>query len=197
MQTVFSQDDLEAIENKIWELLSLGVESYKNPFHTGVFANMQDGNPEVRTVIMRRADQLERKLYFHTDIRSPKFEWLQKNPQVSWLFYHEPLRLQFRMSATAMVHQRNDVADQGWHHSKMSSKLTYSCEDAPGNEQDEPVLLDINIKNPSDSILAFARTNFSVVETKIEKIDWVFLHHQGNRRGEINYLKDKKTWLQP
>lgn len=196
LTTIFESEELTAIEQKIWSLLLDGVKSYKNPFHNGTVANIQEGLPELRTVILRRVISEDKKLFFHTDIRSPKVNFLQNNNRISWLFYDEGLRLQIRMQGSARIHFNNEISAAGWEASRLSSQLTYSIEHAPGTVLETPIPLNINEKNPSDDVIAFSASNFSVVETQIEKADIVFLHHQGNKRAVFDYTNDSFTWVQ-
>lgn len=192
----FESNNLSAIEQKVWSLLSEGVKSYKNPFHFGTVANIQAGIPELRTVILRKVLGEEKKLFFHTDIRSTKVDFIQKNPAMSWLFYDENSRLQLRMLASATVHFKNEVADQGWAASALSSKLTYSISNAPGTKLEAPVAVNINEKNPPPELIDFASSHFSVIETQISKLDVVFLHHRGNRRVIVDYASKELYWAQ-
>ena len=194
--SIFESDELTAIEQKVWALLSVGVVSYKNTFHHGCIANVQDGYPELRTVILRKVMETDKKLFFHTDIRAPKVPFLQKNPAISWLFYDEGIRLQLRMQGTANIHFKNEIAEKGWAESKLSSKLTYSIANAPGTVLAAPIPININEKEPSDELVEFAASNFAVVETSIATLDIVFLHHQGNKRAFIDYTNQTMQWVQ-
>lgn len=196
LTTIFESEELAAIEQKIWSLLLEGVKSYKNPFHNGTVANIQDGCPELRTVILRKVISAEKKLFFHTDIRSPKVNFLQNNNRISWLFYDEGLRLQIRMHGNAIVHFNNEVSAAGWEASRLSSQLTYSIEHAPGTVLETPIPLYLNDKNPSPDVIEFSASNFAVVETCIEKVDIVFLHHQGNKRAVFDYTNASFNWVQ-
>jgi pyridoxamine 5'-phosphate oxidase len=197
METViFELEELTSIEQEAWRLLEHGIESYKNPFHNGTVANIHNGLPELRTVILRKVLAAEKKLFFHTDIRSPKVQHLQQNGAISWLFYDEPLRLQMRMKGTAIVHIDNDVAAAGWAASRLSSQLTYSIIHAPGAQLAAPLPININEKNPPADVIQFAATNFSVVETTISQLDVVFLHHQGNKRAIFDYENNTQHWVQ-
>ena len=196
MHEIFLSNHLTAIETATWQLLQEASISYKSPFHYAAVANIQDGWPEQRTVILRKTEPAQKKLYFHTDIRSPKAAWLKKDPAISWLFYNEPLKLQFRMSAVATVHYNNEMTEEAWLQSKTNSRLTYSIADAPGKPLQEPIPIGINDENSLDEIIPFAKNNFAVIETRILKIDFLFLHHTTNRRGIFDYQTNKAYWIQ-
>ena len=194
MQDIFLADDLTAIEKVIWDLLQQGTTSYKSAFHYGTVANVQQGRAEARTVILRNVDPGLKKLFFHTDVRSPKVEALKKDPVISWLFYNEPLKLQLRMSANAVIHYKDELAISAWQNLKSTSQLTYSMATAPGE-----VLEAFKMEaGPEDhaGLLDFAEKNFVVVETTIVTIDFLYLHHAGNRRALFNCVDHTSHWLQ-
>ena len=196
MQETLMSNSLTEIEQLIWVLLQEAVASYKAPFHNGVFANIQDGRPEQRTVILRKTIAEEKKLFFHTDLRSPKLLWLQNDPNVSWLFYNEALKLQLRINAVARVHYNNETTGLAWEHTSPNSRLIYTINAAPGERTNTPASA-ARASTPTPEELETARQNFVVVETTVENIDWVYLHHTGNRRGFIDYVNSEHYWMQP
>jgi hypothetical protein len=136
------------------------------------------------------------QLFFHTDIRSQKIKQIKENPWVSWLFYDEKSKLQLRLYATAIIHTKDAVTDYGWEHSRLAGKLTYTTSSPSGTELDAPELINLSIKEADEALLETARNHFCVVETIVNKMDWVFLHLSGNRRAIFNYENGFKTWVQ-
>lgn len=190
------QNDLHRIETEIWQLLLQGTKSHKAPFHHATVATVAHEVPEVRTVILRRVIPEERKLFFHTDIRSPKVKQLQQQPLLTWLFYDKEIRTQLRCYARAQVHTHGPIADFGWLHSRLASRLCYTPPQAPGTPLEHPLPIDLNRKEVAEAELQFARSQFAVVETIVHAIDWVFLHHDGNRRAYFDYQTNNFQWLQ-
>ena len=188
--------DLKNIEQHCWQLLHEGVKSYKNPFHYGVFASVDDSFPSVRTVIVREVDIEQKTIRFNTDIRSPKFAQLAANSHVCWLFYDEKLRIQMRFFAEASLHLNDELADTAWEETRLNSKITYTAMHAPGTLLTEPDLVDLNRDFISEEELKTARRNFAVVHTRIMSLDWTFLHYQGNRRAFFDYQQNRQTWMQ-
>jgi pyridoxamine 5'-phosphate oxidase len=188
--------DLSNINRHCWRLLQDGVSSYKKPFHFAVITTIEESFPSARTVIIRGVDVENKLIRFNTDIRSPKFTQLEYNPNVCWLFYDEGLRIQMRCKAVATLHVNDAVAEQGWEEARMNCKITYMSPYAPGTYLDEPYLLDLNRSDIPDDELNAARENFAIVQTKVLSLDWVFLHHKGNRRAFFDYEKNILTWMQ-
>jgi len=189
-------ENLSDLDHHCWRLLHEGVFSYRNPFHFGVFTSISDNFPDSRTVIVRGVDIQNKIIHFNTDIRSPKFAQLSQNPNISWLFYDEGLRIQMRCRGLASLHTHDEIADKGWIDARLNCKITYLSPHAPGTILDEPFLLDLNRKEISDEELLNARKNFSIIQTKIYSLDWVFLHYKGNRRAHFDYLQNKYSWIQ-
>jgi len=88
---------LGSIETDIWARLENAAASSRNDFHLPVVATVSGDMPSLRTVVLRRASATDRKLRFHTDIRSPKVSALLANPSIALLFYHKEHRLQLRV----------------------------------------------------------------------------------------------------
>lgn len=196
MSDVFFAYDLAKIENEIWQMLMQSVKSYKAPFHSGIVASIEDGLPQMRTVILRRVDAEFRQLYFHTDVRSPKVAQLKQEPRMSWLFYNPVSRMQLRLQATAVVHYDDEVADYGWERSRLASRLCYTTSSPSGVVLPSPELIDVNRTEVEPELIEIAWRNFCVVETTVQKIDWVFLNKEGNRRALFDYTTNNYQWIQ-
>lgn len=196
MNVVFLAYDLEKIEKEIWQLLEQSAQSHKAPFHSGVVATAEDGLPQMRTVILRRAEAEVGKLYFHTDVRSPKVMQLKQEPRMSWLFYNAELRVQLRLQATAVVHYDDEVANHGWEHSRLASRLCYTTSSAAGTLLATPELINVNRTEVEPELIEIAWKNFCVIETVVQKMDWVFLNKEGNRRALFDYSSNNYQWIQ-
>lgn len=196
MNAVFLAYDLEKIEQGVWQLLEQSAQSHKTPFHSGVVATVEDGLPQMRTVILRRAEAAVRKLCFHTDARSPKVMQLKREPRMSWLFYSAELRVQLRLQATAVVHYDDEVANYGWERSRLSSRLCYTTSSAAGTLLPTPELINVNRTEVEPELIEIAWKNFCVIETVVQKMDWVFLNKEGNRRALFDYCNNNYQWIQ-
>lgn len=186
------------IDKKTWALLEWSAQSHRGPFHIGTIGSMEmtSLHPQIRNVVLRNADVTKRSLCFHTDKRSPKWTQLSLNPNLSWLFYHPVSRVQLRLEAIAHIHHNDNVCKQAWNHSRLSSKLCYAIDKAPGTVIDAPVLNNLSRKFVSERELLQAEKNFSVIETIISKMDWLYLCHKGHIRASFNYETGVNTWIQ-
>lgn len=194
--------DLNAIEQDLWIRLLNGSLKASNPFHTGVLGTINGDFPELRTVVIRKINAAQKEIRFHTDIRSPKAKLLQDNPRISWLFYSEKNRMQYRMKGIATLNYKNEKTLEAWQCTSLNSRKCYLTTIAPGAEihsptESFPLWSQANHCGIEETEIAYS--NFTVVETKIQEIDWLYLNHAGHRRVHINYAQDgfKAQWINP
>src|SRR6476661_8671088 len=105
---------LDNILADCWQRLTLGISSAKHPFHSATIATINNGIPELRTVVLRGVIPSEQALIFHTDIRSPKVNQIKKNNNISWLFYDQKERIQLRINALAYIHHQDEESLISW-----------------------------------------------------------------------------------
>ena len=84
-ETVSYYEDSTEIEKKIWDLLSKAVKDRSSEFRTPVFICGNDKDLDGRVVVLRKADQQNNFIQYHSDIRSSKIEKIKKI--LSALFY--------------------------------------------------------------------------------------------------------------
>jgi hypothetical protein len=191
------------ILKKIWKHLDLGVIDRRHPFHQGVFATVSGDKPQIRTVILRRFWRKNpRGLAFHAHLGSPKIAEIQKNPNISWLFYHPEKRFQVRIKGIATIHSNDELADEQWQSTELFSRRCYIGE-APSQISEKPTSglpEDLIDRNPTKEESEQGRKNFVVVFSSIDSIDCVELEVKGHRRSlfvwnEKGELETK--WLTP
>jgi hypothetical protein len=67
-------EDFSEIEKKIWDLLTNAVTDRSSEFRTPVFICGNDKDLDGRVVVLRKADQKNSFVQYHSDIRSSKIE---------------------------------------------------------------------------------------------------------------------------
>ena len=80
-ETVSYYEDFSEIEKKIWSLLTDAVKNRSSEFRTPVFICGNDKDLDGRVVVLRKADQQNNFIQYHSDIRSSKIEKIKKNPK--------------------------------------------------------------------------------------------------------------------
>ena len=195
--------DLSTVEKDCWEMLSVAVSNRKDPMRTMVVGSVAGTMAQIRTVVLRKVEINEKNIYFHTDIRSSKIEDIRRTGQLSWLAYDQAQRTQIRLCGTTVLHHGNELAKTQWNLTHHHSRRNYLLPEGSGKKHTE------DFKTLQDKLSDFSYTleeseagfqNFVVVETTVEKLDWYYAHHTGNRRAGFSYengILIHADWLTP
>tara|TARA_Y100000590_G_scaffold459433_1_gene616440 strand:- start:481 stop:1086 length:606 start_codon:yes stop_codon:yes gene_type:complete len=196
-------ENSESIFKNIIDLLSKAVKNRRHPYHTPVFSNTTTKNlVESRVIVLRKFDEINFLLNFHTDFRSPKILSLKKNNSSSFLFYDQNIKTQLRIKSLAKIHNQNEISKEAWQLTKLSSRKCYLAKQPPSSKTIIPtdsipehlMGIDPNIEESENGY-----KNFCVISNKIETIDWLHLSSKGHRRLLISINNNKNTynWLIP
>ena len=100
-ETVSYYEDLKEIEKKIWDLLTKAVKDRSSEFRTPVFICGNDKDLDGRVVVLRKADQQNNFIQYHSDIRSSKIEKIKKilSAQFYFMVKRKKYSLELRLSA--------------------------------------------------------------------------------------------------
>jgi pyridoxine/pyridoxamine 5'-phosphate oxidase len=198
------EENIHLLEADIWERLSAAVKSSKHPFHLPAIATINEkGLPSLRTVVLRNAVATKKSIYFHTDVRSAKWQGLQTNKAVAALFYDAATRLQLRIEGEAIHHYQDAYCEHAWHNIGVSSRRCYLATQAPSSIMHFPgsgLPDEMNYRNPTWEESAPGYNNFGVVEIKVQQIDWLWLNSKGHRRAIFQYQPNgnfQYYWLTP
>ena len=206
MQTVIidgADYNLESLEAASWQRLLKGSSSYKDAMHNPAVANVNAHGVNLRTVVLRKVWADKKQLAFNTDIRSGKWNDLQQQNKVSWLFYDAENKLQIRLAGIATLHQQDAIADEAWQSSSMSSRKIYMGDVGPSSPTPVPIsglpaAFEANDPSPEES--ETGRKNFGIVVTSINWMEWLWLNSKGHRRAGFTYKEDgsfSAEWLVP
>ena len=196
-------DDLDLIYNEIWTSLIRGKKDSKSEFHQCYVSTYSDDYPSLRTVVLRHANKENLTISFHTDIRSNKINNINDNPNITVLLYSHDQKIQIQIKGRAEINNQNDRTSEAWKNIRPFSKKCYIVEKAPGTKSDIPLsgyLPEHEKTLPDDEFLKNGYNNFALIDIKIEKLEWLYLHRYGHRRAlfEIKNKEIKnKQWLTP
>ena len=195
-------NDLDKIYLKIWELLGIGLKNRDLPFHIPVFICGNKNRSDGRIVVLRGVDEKEKKIWFHSDIRSNKVKILNSNSKSSLLFYDKNEKIQLRISVNTKINYRNDITRNSWKKTAHMSRQCYLGEKAPGSDSLDPTSgLTSDIDNLKYTIeeSEIGYGNFCVIETFIKSIEWLYLAAKGHRRAYFSFKNNslEKKWLIP
>ena len=198
--TVPYYEDFVEIKKKIWSMLNNAVKDRNSQFRIPVFSCGNNDNIESRIVVLRKSDENNNIVQFHSDIRSDKIDILKKNPKASFLFYDKELKIQVRLKVEAIINHKNDVTKQSWKKTQHISRKCYLVDNGPGTISDEPTSglkpeLDNFDYTKEESEEGYK--NFTVIQCKIKSIEWLYLAAKGHRRARFDLVNNKNNWLVP
>ncbi len=171
-----------------WKALHKGVINFRHPYHRPALATMDGDKPMARTVILRGFSEKDRTLICHCDARSPKVSQIEENPQVSWLFYDPSKWTQLRLSGTAIVHRKDETAENQWKKVRPTHRMNYSSEMPPGAPTERPASGLPGVGRPKASgtdLHSKARENFAVIVGAFHEMDWLMLKLTGHMRARF------------
>ena len=192
----------DLILDEIWALLSKGVTDRKEDFRLPVVVLNSKQGPNARIVVLRGAFQDRNVLRFHTDIRSEKIRFIKNNNQIYFLFYNKEKKIQVRATGTANILCNNDVTKEVWERTQIISRKCYLATNAPGTASEDPTSgmpKQYDGKNIPKEVSENGYENFSIVESKINSFEWLYLASKGHRRAKIELTEtgSKAHWVTP
>lgn len=150
-----------------------GVRSSKSDFHIMAFSYIDENKPKTVSVVLRRYDH--GRIFFHTDIRSSKCQFIN-NKICHVLLYSKSEKMQICCDGNVKIHHENDVTEKHWKFSRDASKECYRLANSPSSKLVDDVL------NSEKLPLSEAYKNFSVIEFNLKTVDRLKLFHSGNER---------------
>ena len=195
-------NNLDKVYLKIWELLNLGLQNRDKPFHIPVFICGDKNKSDGRVVVLRGIDEKEKKIWFHSDIRSNKVKILKSKSKANLLFYDKIEKIQLRITGNTKINYQNNITKKSWKKTVLMSRQCYLGDKAPGSTVAHPTSgLTDDIDNLRYSLKEseIGYKNFCVIETFIKSIEWLYLAAKGHRRAYFSLEKNliKKKWLIP
>ena len=200
---MLSKENTNEIFEDIKRNLTRGVKDRKHTFHTPVFCNVDNENSiESRVVVLRQFDSPNMVLNFHTDFRSPKILGLQQNNNSLLVFYDHKLKIQLRIKTTSIINNQNKVTQEMWDQTKLFSRKCYLTEKAPSSSTNLPedgIDESLGGREPTLKESERGYKNFTVVQSQIQQIDWLYLAASGHRRLKIILEKQIPSfqWIIP
>ena len=180
-------NDLKEMYEYAWRLIVRGTVDKKSPAHHPTFGTTGSfGMPELRTVVLRHADQKASSLEVHTDVESKKVEELKLNPNVGIHIWFPSNKLQVRIKAVSEIKTGNAIKQQ-WEKTPDVSRISYGTLPTPGTI----IQSSFAYEKPAN----FER--FCIINVNIEEMD---LTHLGVRHTRAVFTKKTNwsgSWLAP
>ena len=193
-------EDFKEIKKKIWSMLENAVTDRSSPFRIPVFVCGDQSDLDGRIVVLRKADNKNNLVQFHSDIRSDKIEKLKNNSKAAMLFYDKEEKIQVRLKVECIVNHNNNITKESWSKTQHISRKCYLVDNGPGTESDTPTS---GLKPELDNFEFTMEQseegykNFTVIQCKIKNIEWLYLAAKGHRRARFDIENNKENWLVP
>ena len=193
-------EDFNEIKKKIWLMLDDAITNRASQFRIPTFICGDQSDFDGRIVVLRKSDQLNNIVQFHSDIRSDKIEKLKKNPKAAMLFYDKDEKIQVRLKIECVINHNNEVTKESWSKTQHISRKCYLVDNGPGSESASPTS---GLKPELDNFEFTMEQseegykNFTVIQCKIKLIEWLYLAAKGHRRARFDLETKKDTWLVP
>jgi len=193
-------EDFKEIKKKIWSMLDDAVTNRSSTFRIPVFVCGDQKDFDGRIIVLRKSDQSNNLLQFHSDIRSEKIPKLKNNKNASMLFYDKEEKIQVRLKVECTINHNNEITKESWSKTGHISRKCYLVNNGPGTESPTPTS---GLKPEFDNYEFTMEQseegykNFTVIQCKIKSIEWLYLAAKGHRRARLDVESKKDTWLVP
>ncbi|MBM3876579.1 MAG: hypothetical protein FJ386_07665 [Verrucomicrobia bacterium] len=193
-------DDLPGL---VWRALEEAAAAAEHPLRTAAFGTATQFDASMRTVVLRSVDTARRQLACHSDVRTAKVQHLRLNPNVQWLFHDAAARVQLRITALAMTHHVDAIAEAAWKSVPVTNRPNYCSRHPPGTAIAAPELAlpaEWRERVPTPDETARGFDNFAVLVTTVEHMDWLQLGADGrHRRAGFTWTGTRFSgvWLAP
>mgnify|MGYP000002799042 FL=1 len=199
MQPAYYEDFTE-IKNKIWSMLDSAIKDRGSPFRIPVFICGNQDDFDGRIVVLRKSDQSNNIVQYHSDIRSDKIAKLKNNKNAAMLFYDKEEKIQVRLKVECVVNHDNEITKESWLKTGHMSRKCYLVDDGPGTISSSPTS---GLKPKLDNFEFTMEEseegykNFTVIQCKIKSVEWLYLAAKGHRRAKFDLENNKEHWLIP
>ena len=170
-----------------WAQIYRGKADKKSPARHPTFVTSNaDGFPNARTLVMRRCDQKNNQIEFHTDTASSKMFALKENPCAGIHIWLPKVQLQIQMDVVVEV-KVGDITIPYWRDVPANSRLAYGNIPSPGSV----------IKGPFDYDHAPDQKRLAVLACDIQSIQLLLLgvkHIRAHYKKTTNW---RGEWLSP
>ncbi len=193
-------EDFNEIKKKIWLMLDDAVKNRSSQFRIPTFICGNGDNLDGRIIVLRKSDQSNNLVQFHSDIRSDKIEILKKNPNAAMLFYDKEEKIQVRLKVNCVINYNNEITKTSWDKTQHISRKCYLVDNGPGTVSDFPTS---GLKPELDNFEYTKEQseegykNFTVIQCKIKSIEWLYLAAKGHRRARFDLENNNDSWLVP
>jgi pyridoxamine 5'-phosphate oxidase len=181
-------------------MLDNAIKNRSSAFRIPVFICGDQNDFDGRIVVLRKSDQSNDLIQYHSDIRSDKIAKLKTNKNAAMLFYDKEEKIQVRLKVECTINHDNEITKESWLKTGHMSRKCYLVDNGPGTESQTPTS---GLKPKLDNFEYTMNQseegykNFTVIQCKIKSIEWLYLAAKGHRRARFDLESNKDNWLVP
>lgn len=177
---------LAGVADAAWSAIERGAVERWTPWGLPMLATAgPDGAPGARVLALRRVERAERRLWFHTDLRSPKVEALRREPRASVLFWSPADAVEVRLAGRVAVHADGHGADAAWRDASPLSQSAARIALAPGTPLRRASSFDALVQEGDEAV---ARSHFCALAFVADTLDWLWLGPRDLRRAQFAWI---------
>ena len=199
MQPAYYENFVE-IKKKIWLMLDDAITNRASPFRIPVFICGDQSDFDGRIVVLRKSNQSNNVIQYHSDIRSDKIFKLKNNKNAAMLFYDKEEKIQVRLKVECVINHNNKITKESWLKTGHMSRKCYLVDSGPGTVSSAPTSglkpeldnFEFSMKQSEEGY-----RNFTVIQCKIKSMEWLYLAAKGHRRARFELDNNKEYWLIP
>ncbi|MEO1275514.1 MAG: pyridoxamine 5'-phosphate oxidase family protein [Pseudomonadota bacterium] len=186
-------DDLGAIAEAAWTRLTRGAADKRAAFNVFQVATLgAQGWPEIRSVVLRGVDAVQRRILFHTDRRSTKAGEIEADGRLTALFWDPRAKLQLRLWGQARLLTEDPMAEEEWLRLTGPGREIYRNALTPGRAMAGAADGDARIEGDGRHV-------FAAVPVTVMRFEWLHLRTAGHRRARFDTGAEGWTgrWIGP
>ncbi len=182
---------LNDIHAAIWKALAAGAGPQRSPLTMWQAATngigAAAGMPQVRTVVLRDADQQGDTVSFHTDMRSAKVAELRADPRIAMTGLDLGNFVQIRLEGRAQICADEAERRAVWNAARPHTLILYRTPFAPGTPLDAPEAGHVQEPGSDDGY-----ANFCVIRVVLDKLEYLDISPEGHQRAV--FLRKGDDW---
>lgn len=165
---------------EIWTRLVEHLENDRGPLILTLASVDGDLRPQLRSLVLRKIDAVQKQLYFYTDMRSTKVAEWTKNSFCQALYYDSNEQLQLRLSGQVKIltegkHFEHEMAQVRPHQFR-----DYSATIAPGKTWSK------------EALEQNQELHFALIELSVSKIEALLIGQGGKPHLRYEFIYDAK-----
>lgn len=187
--------NLDEIYQHIWNSIRVGASPTRSPFTMWQLATLGlDGSPQIRSIVLRGADENARLLTFHTDRRSAKVKEIEADPRVSLISLDLENYAQLRVSGIAILSQDQNEMQRLWDEARPHTLILYQAPLAPATAIDNPEQGHVQQASEKSGF-----EHFALIQIKISKVEYLDITPGNHQRSLFTYVEGqwRAQWIAP